>query len=302
MEEIRELIKAAVKSVTTEVVDVELTIPEEQFGDFATNVALQLGKKLGQKPRDLAEKIVAGLPKDSTIAEASIAGPGFINIKLSDDTLLKLAQAKPSQPLEGKVVVAEYSDPNPFKVLHAGHLYTTLVGDSIASLLEHAGATVHRLNYGGDVGLHVGKTMWAVVKHLGGEHPEKLDKVEIAQRPEWISARYVEGNTAYEEDEMAKAEIIAVNKKVYQLHTDDDHDSAFAQIYWTTRQWSYDGFDALYQQLQIDPFEKYIPESEVTPMGLQVTKDGLKKGVFEESEGAVVFKGEEFDLHTRVFD
>lgn len=301
MDEIKGQISTAVKAVTDEAIDIELTVPDEQFGDYSTNVALQLSKKLGQSPRELAEKIVAALPKGGLVEDASVAGPGFINLRLTDQALLDLAQSQVGKPLQGKVVLAEYSDPNPFKVLHAGHLYTTLVGDSIASLLANAGATVHRLNYGGDVGLHVGKTMWAVVKYLGGEKPAKLDEVESSKRPEWISARYVEGNTAYEDDDAAKTQIVAVNKRVYQLHADNDHESDFAKIYWTCREWSYEGFDALYKQLQINPFEKYIAESEVTPLGLKITEEGLAKGTFEKSEGAVVFKGEEFELHTRVF-
>src|SRR6185312_4868814 len=96
-------------------------------------------------------------------------------LRLHDKVLAEEgAQAKVRHDLEGKTVVTEYSDPNPFKVLHAGHLYTSVVGDAISNLLENAGANVHRVNFGGDVGLHVGKTMWAILQELGGEHPEKL--------------------------------------------------------------------------------------------------------------------------------
>lgn len=301
MDDIKTQVEAAVKAATGEVVAIELSVPEEQFGDYATNVALQLSKKLGQNPRELAEKIVAELPNDGGITEASIAGPGFINVKLTDTAILNEAQRQPAKTLEGKIVVAEYSDPNPFKVLHAGHLYTTITGDAIASLLEHAGATVHRLNYGGDVGRHVGITMWAIIKYLDGEHPDKLSEIPETQRLEWLSARYIEGTAAFEADQAVQTAVQATSKKVYELHTNDDHDSSFAQIYWTTRQWSYDGFDKLYKQLQIDPFEKYIPESEVTPLGLQLVEKGKQQGIFEVSEGAIVFKGEGHGLHTRVF-
>ncbi len=281
-------------------VDVELTRSEEQFGDYATNVALRLAKELNANPREIAEKIASKL-YHAAIAKTEVAGPGFINLTLTDDALWSLSGQPPAQTLAGKQVVAEYSDPNPFKVLHAGHLYTTITGDAIAKLLETAGATVHRLNYGGDVGLHVGKCMWAIVRFLEGEHPKKLEAVETDKRLEWLSERYIEGNNAYEADEQAKAEIVAINKRVYQLHTNNDHDSDFAQIYWTGRQWSYDGFDRLYDQLQITPFEKYIPESEVTPVGIEMVQKGLAQGVFEESDGAIVFKGEPHGLHTRVF-
>ena len=280
---------------------VELTRPDEQFGDFSTNVALQLANKLDQKPRDIAQSIADKLKTTPNITSVEVAGPGFLNITLDDQALIDLTQQKPAQTLAGQTVVAEYSDPNPFKVLHAGHLYTTITGDAIAKLLETAGAKVHRLNYGGDVGLHVGKTMWAIIQFLGGENPEQLNDVDASNRLEWLSERYVEGNSAYEDDEHAKPEIIEMNKRVYQLHSGSDHDSPFAQIYWTCRQWSYEGFDNLYEQLQITPFEKYLPESEVTPLGIEMVQKGLKNGVFENSDGAVVFKGEDMGLHTRVF-
>lgn len=279
--------------------EVTLTRPDPQFGDYATNVALQLAKKVGKNPREVAEQIAGELKKGSV--EAEVAGPGFINIRLSDTALLAAANAEPAESLAGKTFVLEYSDPNPFKPLHAGHLYTTLVGDTIARLVERAGAETIRINYGGDVGLHVGKCMWAIVRYLGGETPEKLEEIPQAERPAWLGKRYVEGNTAYEADETAKAEIIAINKRVYSLHAENDHDSPLARIYWTCRQWSYDYFATLYQQLQVAPFARYIPESEVTPLGVQTVNEQLEKGVFEESDGAVVFKGENHGLHTRVF-
>lgn len=279
---------------------IELTRPDEQFGDYATNVALQLSNQLSKNPREIAEAL-AGKLQHEYIQSVAVAGPGFLNIVLTDAALVSALASELQKPLQGKKVVVEYSDPNPFKPLHAGHLYTTLVGDTLARLIEHAGAHVTRLNYGGDVGLHVGKSMWAIIKALGGELPEKLSEIPEAERPAWLGARYVEGNNAYEDDETAKAEIVATNKRVYQLHTDNDHDSPFAHIYWTCRQWSYDYFSELYKQLQVVPFDRFIPESEVTQLGLNTVQEQQAKGVFVESDGAIVFAGEQFDLHTRVF-
>jgi arginyl-tRNA synthetase len=289
-------------------IDIELTRPDPNHGDYTTSVALRLVKKLTEatktNPHEIAKSITRELKTNDQIKSVEVAGPGFINITMTDRALIKeidnIGTYKPDT-FKGKTVVAEYSDPNPFKVLHAGHLYTTIVGDAIASLVESSGARVHRLNYGGDVGLHVGKAMWAIVEYLRGENPDKLEEVDENNRLEWLSERYVEGTAAYEEDEAKKAQIVQVNKKVYQVHVDNDHDSPFAQIYWTCRDWSYKGFDALYEKLQIKPFEKYVAESEVTPEGLATTKKGLKSGVFEKSDGAVIFKGEEHGLHTRVF-
>lgn len=84
------------------------------------------------------------------------------------------------------------------------------------------------------------------------------------------------------------------------MHADNDHGSPFAQIYWTTRQWSYEYFDAFYDRIGTK-FEKYYPESITAPVGIAAVREQLKNGVFKESDGAVVFDGEAVGLHTRVF-
>jgi len=283
----------------------ELTRPDGQFGDAATNVALQLAGRLRRNPREVAGEVARLLQEAAPdqISHTEVAGPGFINITLHSTVVGDMALAAPAQKPDtyaGQTVVAEYSDPNPFKVLHVGHLYTSVVGDAISRLLAAAGGDVHAVNFGGDVGLHVGKTMWAILHEFGGEHPEKLADIPGDEHAEWMARRYVEGTRAYEEDENAKAAIIALNKRVYQVHDSNDHDSPFAQIYWTCRQWSYDYFDAFYARIGTS-FEKYYPESATTPLGLQTVREQAAKGVYKESDGAIVFEGEQYGLHTRVF-
>jgi len=306
-EEITQTIVATVKDLFKLDVRPELTRPAEQFGDYATNIALQLATKTNQSPREVAEKLVELLKPAlaKQVSDITVAGPGFINFKLSDSVLQKeLSMVNDNyghnQLHQGKTVVTEYSDPNPFKVLHAGHLYTSVVGDSIAKLFEAAGAKVHRVNFGGDIGLHVAKTMWAMLKELGGQHPEKLKEIVQAERANWMAKAYIAGTTAYDDDEQAKRDITALNKQLYQIQAGKDQTSPLAQIYWTTRQWSYSYFDEFYKRIG-SGFERYYPESEVAELGLKTVNEQLKKGVFEESDGAVVFAGDKHDLHTRVF-
>lgn len=311
--ELEKRVAAACQELFGAELQIELTRPEERFGDYATNAALQLAGRLNKPPREVAESLAVKLRETlaGQVSEVSIAGPGFINLRMSDSALLKELELSESvrtdedvnlrisPPLANKTVVAEYSDPNPFKVLHAGHLYTSVVGDAIANLLEQAGATVHRVNFGGDVGLHAAKTMWAILRKLGGENPDKLADIPEKERSEWMAGAYIEGTKAYDEDEPAKAEIAALNKRIYQLHTDTDHDSPFAHIYWTCRGWSYDYFNAFYERIGTK-FEKYYPESETAPLGLQTVREHTGD-VYEESDGAVIFDGEKHGLHTRVF-
>lgn len=301
--DIIQALQAAVKNLFNVALEPVLSRPDEQFGDFATNVAMQLAGQLNKNPREIAEALSEKLRENPSIADVQIAGPGFVNITVTDDVLLESLQAEPAKQLAGKVVVTEYSDMNPFKQSHVGHLYTTIVGDVISRLYESAGATVHRVNFGGDVGLHVARTMWGIIKHLGGENPNGLTEAGDTPREHtaWLSQRYVEGTKASEDDDSAKQEIVAINQKIYQLHNDDDHDSPFAQIYWTCREWSYDYFKEFYDLLQVNQFEKYYPESATAPEGIKVVREQLAKGVYQESDGAVVFDGEKYGLHTRVF-
>lgn len=276
---------------------------DPQFGDLATNAAMVLAGRLGKAPRQLAAELAHKLADAPQVARAEVAGPGFVNLFLTDQALLETAAGAlqlPEPASSGRTVLVEYSDPNPFKPLHAGHLYTTLVGDMVARLLERRGDTVIRLNYGGDVGLHVARAMWAIMHELGGEYPEKLEAAAGQDRAAWLGKCYALGTAADEAGEAHEA-VVAYNQRVYQLHEADDHTSPFAQIYWTCRQWSYDYFKVLYNELDVVPFDRFIPESEVTPLGVATVQQQLKAGVYEASQGAVVFRGEPYGLHTRVF-
>lgn len=308
MEKVAQIIQKVAQEIFAVDHPVQLSRPGANFGDFATNVAMQLAKSLGKNPREIAEQLVEKLRETGEFSEVTVAGPGFINIRVKDNDLTNELEKIVNNPAEygkshlyqGKIVVTEYSDPNPFKVLHVGHLYTSVIGDAISNLIEQAGGQVHRVNFGGDVGLHVGKTMWAIIKKLGGEMPEKLAEIDENGRSQWMADCYVEGTRAYEDDEQAKSEIVALNKKVYELHTNGDHESPLAKIYWTCRTWSYDYFNAFYKRIGTN-FEKYYPESEVAPIGLATVLEQKNNGVYKDSDGAVVFEGEPYGLHTRVF-
>lgn len=291
----------------------DISRPEEKFGDYTTNVSLKLAAKLGKNPIEIANRIADKLRTSNTgiVSEVNIAGPGFINIRLKDTYLLKMAAnaAGKQQTFKDQVIVTEYSDPNPFKVLHAGHIYTSVVGDAVANLFESCGGKVHRVNFGGDVGLHVGKTMWAILTEESPGDPDE-DKAwakiqsmandPLRDRAQWMANCYMMGNNAYEQDAAIRESVKAINKHAYELHDSNDHESVFGKIYWTCRTWSYDYFDEFYAYIG-SHFEKYYPESVTAPLGLKTVKEELQKGVYEKSDGAVIFNGEKYGLHTRVF-
>ncbi len=319
----------AVKSLYGLAVEPEVTpAPANVAADYSSNVALKLAKELHKAPMAIAEEIKAALGE----VRVGVSPPGFVNFIASDEYLVteleEIEQAfgrgadesniSPDEycaedkgknrsrkeacaedignrenisPDEyaGKTVICEFSDPNPFKVLHVGHLYTSVVGNAIANLFEYAGAKVVRANFGGDVGLHVAKTIYA----LEQRDTEKLEIEDIAEC-------YVAGTAAYEEDPAAKQQIDKLNGEIYAINAENKHDSALAKLYWRGRELSYQYFEDFYKQIGVR-FDKYYPESAVAGLGLETVQRELKNGVYQQSEGAVIFDGEKYGLHKRVF-
>ena len=289
--------------------------PDNIDADYSTNTPLKLAKELHKSPMQIANEIMEELseafvsirdngserrsePYDDRSERGGeqkvlITPPGFLNFTLSDDYLTSSIENFntdfSSDKFAGQTVICEFSDPNPFKVLHVGHLYTSVVGDSIARLFEYSGAKVIRANFGGDVGLHVAKTMYV----LKQKSPAELTIEDIAKC-------YVEGTAAYEDDEAAREEITKLNKEIYRINTENLHDSELAELYWRGRELSYQYFDKFYDSIGVH-FDKYYPESTVANLGLEKVKEQLEKGVYEQSDGAVIFNGDKYGLHTRVF-
>ena len=291
MQELREQLKKVIQDLYGLDFEPEITpSPDNIDADYSSNAPLKLAKELHKSPMAIAEELNDKL-------KASVSNPGFINFTLSSDLLSKRINELnddfknniKSNEFEGKTVICEFSDPNPFKVLHVGHLYTSVVGDSISRLFEYAGAKVIRANFGGDVGLHVAKTMYILRK-------KPIDELTI----EDIAKCYVEGTAAYDDDEAAQQEITKLNKEIYKINSDNLHDSPLAELYWKGRELSYQYFKDFYQTIGVK-FDKFYPESSVAGLGLKTVKEQLEKGVYEMSDGAVIFNGEKYGLHTRVF-
>jgi len=298
-QKISTLLQESVKKLFDLDLSVTLSVPDEQFGDYATNVALQLSGRLQRPAVELAREIVTELGQAGI--HADVAGPGFINMWMHDEGLWELALQRKVDLNQGRIFVAEYSCPNYFKELHAGHLYQTLYGDALARIIEASGATVHRTNFGADVGLSAARAIWGILQYLEGEHPHKLDDVPESDRTSFIAARYVEGAAADTSDnDTAVTEIQEINKRIYAMHASNDTESDFAKIYYTTREWCRQYFIDLYEALHVDAFEKFYPESSTEGRGVQVVRDHIGE-VFTESQGAVIYDGEKDGLHTRVF-
>lgn len=136
---------------------------DRTHGDFASNLAMMLAKPAAMKPRELAEKLIAALPVDERIARVEIAGPGFLNFFQNHAALADRLQAALADPQLGvrkngpqQTVVIDLSSPNLAKEMHVGHLRSTIIGDSVARVLEFLGDRVIRQNHVGDWGTQFG--------------------------------------------------------------------------------------------------------------------------------------------------
>ncbi|MDP3965390.1 MAG: arginine--tRNA ligase, partial [bacterium] len=272
--------------------DIALERPKElSHGDYASGLALRYAKQVGMPPVKLAEKIVAGLGKLNGVKSVKVVAPGFINFHLTPDTINSvLGEASANEKSWGKNdsqkgsrVMVEYTDPNPFKEFHIGHLMSNAIGESISRLVEYSGAEVKRANYQGDVGPHVAKAIWSIQKNGGDAHDASV-----------LGKAYSDGAKAYEGDAGAKAEIDALNGKIY-----DRSDAQINKIYDAGRKASLAHFEEIYKILGTK-FDHYFYESETGPFGKKVVEEHPE--VFEKSDGAIVYKGDEDKgLHTRVF-
>ena len=255
-------------------------------GDYSSNIALVLGKKENADPQSLAEKIIEHIKKPKEIFKVEVARPGFINFFLSgaffSKALAGILKEKDNYGknniLKNKKIIIEYTDPNPFKEFHIGHLMSNAIGESLSRIIEFSGAEVKRANYQGDVGLHVAKAIWG-----------KIQKTDLS----W-GAAYAHGANNYE---VNKKEVDEINKKIYEKN-----DGAINEIYELGRAWSLEQFEKIYKRMGTR-FDFYFFESETGGVGKQIVEENIENGIFEKSDGAVVFHGEKFDnkLHTRVF-
>ncbi len=187
--------------------------------------------------------------------------------------------------MKGYKIMVEHTDPNPFKEFHIGHLMPNVIGSTIARIFEWNGAEVRRACYQGDVGIHVARA----VAH-------KLKTGAKWQTAQDVSLSYAEGSKMYEADGDFKVYVIDINKKIY-----DKRDDEVNKAYDLGRNLTLEHFEKLYKVLGTK-FDFNFFESTTGEFGKALVHKNTPK-VFEESEGAVVYKGEERDskLHTRVF-
>ena len=323
--EIQKLISQSLSNLNIDLNGSDIVVEQSnnlENGDYTTNIAMKLASKEKKNPKEIAQSIVDSLESSLQIERVEVAGSGFINFFLSaqylQGELKKIldmggVEYLKSDIKKGKKILIEYTDPNPFKMMHVGHLYTNIVGESFSRLQEATGADVKRANYQGDVGLHVAKTMWGIERLLDKESIsfKDIEKLDLVERVDWLGKAYVLGSEYYDdlEDKDAMKRIQDLNYYIYQLCYSSIPQKEFKEFnsmgvnVWYTkgREWCLDYFEKIYNVLGTK-FDYYFFEGGVGEDGYQMVLGNIENGIFKKDDGAVIYEGDpKKGLHTRVF-
>ncbi|WP_204102722.1 MULTISPECIES: arginine--tRNA ligase [Spirulina sp. CCY15215] len=251
-----------------------------KFGDYQSNIALSLTKPLQKNPMKIAQEICDRLEISNFCESPEIAKPGFINLTLKPDYLAtqlatmasdrRLGVEKVKQPQK---VIVDFSSPNIAKEMHVGHLRSTIIGDSIARILEFRGHDVLRLNHVGDWGTQFGM----LIAYLRETHPEALMTANALDLGNLVTL-YRQAKKQFDEDEAFQE---TARQEVVRLQSGaEDSRHAWQLLCEQSRQ----EFQQIYDRLDISLQER--GESFYNPLLPGVVEHLDSVGLLEENEGA----------------
>jgi arginyl-tRNA synthetase len=287
------------------VADTMVLPTKPEFGDYQCNAALPLAKKMGQKPREVAEKLMNTFALKDVISEMDItgscylfdlllfsliyllvhSGPGFINLKLSSDYLKnkvnhmlidssRVGIAKVGNP---KRIIVDFSSPNIAKEMHVGHLRSTIIGDSLSNILQFLGHDVLRLNHVGDWGTQFGMLIHYLNTNKKMSAANDSDDVGVAIGD--LVEFYKAAKKKFDEDSDFQE---AARKEVVKLQSNDPETIlAWKKICDLSRR----EFQKIYDILHIEGLNER-GESFYNPMLPNIVSELEEKGLLVESEGA----------------
>ena len=249
-----------------------LEVPRNRaFGDFSTNAAMVMAKSAGKNPRELAAEILPQLQELDFVADASIAGLGFINLKLRDDFIWDAA-AKPHNVKTDtpKKIDLDYGGYNVGKALHIGHLRTSIVGDTFNRIAKYLGHTTKSYNHIGDWGRPMGLIIAWILEYGMPKNADELNKI------------YPESTARAKSDDawMARAKEVTA-----ELQSGNPE---YRKIYDDFMKISLNQMDMVLHRLNLLPFDATMGERGVAPYVAGTQKILEDKGLLVESDGAMI--------------
>lgn len=285
-------ISQIVKDVFDVEVAIELTRPDEQFGDYSTNVSLQLAGKVGKNPREIGEALAAELRKDSRYSKVDVAGPGFVNITVPASSLFASLKSHidaatsqglaygASQTGKGKVAVVEFPSPNMAKPYSVGHMRPANQGWAMKQLLEATGWQVITDNHLGDYGTPFGKWVVGFLKYSSQE--------ALAQKGIYELARvYIDITQALKAEKEAGETALAdeVQSWLLRLEQHDEQALAYSKQF---NELSLAHMHHVMSRLEIST-QYELGEAFFAPMGKQIITELLAHGIAQQNDdGSII--------------
>ncbi|MGB2390170.1 MAG: arginine--tRNA ligase [Pseudomonadales bacterium] len=253
------------------------------FGHYQANGVMSAAKRLQMDPRTLAQNVVAALAEQPDFT-AEIAGPGFINITLTDhylaDALSK--QSSSAKPVieKSERVVVDYSSPNLAKEMHIGHLRSTVIGDTVVRVLEHVGHTPIRANHVGDWGAQFGSLLAYLDESNAATESAELSDLEAFYQ---VASKRFKEDTAFAEK---------AREYVVRLQAGDPELKTLWQTFINT---SMEHGQRVYDLLNITLTRDHaMPESQYNDDLQPLVADLTRLGLIEKSDGALCVFLDEF--------
>lgn len=300
---LRKVINTVVVKLGLPEVAFSLEHPKElSHGDYMTNVALIVGKQVGNNPVEVAKLIVESLKGQSLegVENIEVAGPGFINLVLKRELFIPwLVTAQDSEwgnteVYKGQKILVEHSSPNLFKPFHIGHLMNNTIGEALYRLAKSSGAETNTMSFPSDISLGVAKAIYILLE----KHGEDFVPTDVSV----LGDAYVEGVRKYQEaEEQQPCGSIVYRVKEIADNLYAHKDSPELKVFEACKKFNIDYFETIVAGLG-SHFDSYIYESEAGIDGKKIVLEHIP-AVFTESEGAIVYIPPEDrkDINTAVF-
>lgn len=290
MYKVTQIIKNIINSEFNLDIDVSLSRPKPEFGDFSTNIAMQLAGKLGQSPRQIAKRLSQLLSQNEAFENVEVAGPGFINFKVSALKLEELLSQSFSEKYgqnqdgKGKTVIVEYPSPNLAKPYSVGHLRPGNQGWAAKKLYEYSGWNVITDNHIGDYGTPFG--LW-VAGFLRFSNEEKLAERGIYE----LGEVYIKTKATIKEEGEDSHLARDAQDWLLKIENGDTEALAFADKF---KKISMEHIHNVMNRLKISTEYEY-GEAFFAPRGKAAVSELLDKNVAVQNEdGSIIVPLEEF--------
>ena len=291
MGKFREEISIFLKKQGISRIDLEIP-PDPEMGDYAFP-CFALSRENREKPNETAKRLADKFRPGKLISKAIVAGP-YLNFyvnkqKLAEEVLKDIIRQKEnygSRKKKKERIMVEYSSPNVNKAQHLGHVRNNLLGMALSNILEFSGYDVVRTCVMNDKGMGVAKMMLAYKLWAKGMKPD-IKSDHFASR--W----YVEFGKKAEKDPSLEDKAQEINRLF------ESGDEVTIKLWKKMTKWVYKGYDETYKRLGC-VFDRIYYESELYKHGKDIVLKGLKKGIFEKDDGAVIVNLEKLKLPNKI--